>query len=62
MMKVGLNVLSKQWENAVNKVIQRTRISNIILNFGKKAKMNTTNLTSQKYIYKTISLFSLTTD
>lgn len=62
MMKVRLNVLSKQWENAVNKVIQRTRISNIILNFGKKAKMNTTNLTSQKYIYKTISLFSLTTD
>lgn len=62
MMKVRLNVLSKQWENAVNKVIQRTRISNIIPNFGKKAKMNTTNLTSQKYIYKNISLFSLTTD
>lgn len=52
MMKVWLNVLSKQRENAINKVIQRARISYIISNFGKKTKMNTSNLIHHDNIQK----------
>ena len=50
MMKIWLNVFSKQWKNAIYKVIQRTRISNVVANFRKQAKMNTTNLINQKYM------------
>lgn len=41
-------MLSKQWENAVNKVIERTRISNIITDFREKAKMNAPNLMTER--------------
>jgi len=48
MMKIWLNMLSKQRENAVDKVIKRTRISNIITDFREKAKMNAPNLTTER--------------
>lgn len=57
MMKIWLNVFSKQRENAIYKVIQRTRISNVIADFRKKTKMNTTNLIYQKYMSVLISYF-----
>lgn len=47
MIKVWLNVFPKQWEDAVNQVIQRTRFPNIMLNFGKKTKVYATNLIPQ---------------
>jgi len=48
MMKIWLNVFPKQWKNAIYKVIQWTRISNVVANFRKQAKMYTTNLIYQK--------------
>jgi hypothetical protein len=47
MVKVWLNVFPKQWEYAVNKVIQWTRIPNVVLNFRKKTEMNSANLIHQ---------------
>jgi hypothetical protein len=44
MMQVWLNMLSKQGKYAINQIVQRARISNIMLDFRQKAKMNTTNL------------------
>lgn len=44
MMQVWLNMLSKQGKYAINQIVQRARISNIMLDFRQKAKMNTANL------------------
>lgn len=48
MMKIWLNMLSKQGEDAVDKIIERTRISNIITDFREEAKVNTTNLINKE--------------
>lgn len=44
MMKVRLNMLSEQGEDAIDEVIQRTSLTNVISHFGQEAEMNTTNL------------------
>jgi DNA-binding Xre family transcriptional regulator len=44
MMQIWLDVLSEQRKYAVDQVVQRAGISNVMLNFRKQAKMNTTNL------------------
>lgn len=51
MMKIWLNMLSKQREDAVDKIIERTRISNIITDFREEAKVNTTNLINKESEY-----------
>ena len=48
MMKIWLNMLSKQWEDAVDKIIKRTRIPNIITDFREEAKVNATNLINRE--------------
>jgi hypothetical protein len=51
MMQIWLNVLSEQWKYAVDQIVQRARISNVMLNFRKQAKMNTTNLKHMQGYY-----------
>lgn len=48
MMKIWLNMLSKQWEDAVDKIIKRTRIPNIITDFREETKVNATNLINRE--------------
>jgi DNA-binding Xre family transcriptional regulator len=48
MMQIWLDVLPEQRKYAVNQVVQRAGISNVMLNFRKQAKMNTTNLKHMK--------------
>jgi hypothetical protein len=50
MVKVWFNVFPKHWEDAVNKVIQRTRIPNVVSNFRKKTEVNSANLIHQPHL------------
>ena len=50
MVKVWFNVFPKHWEDAVDKVIQRTRIPNVVSNFRKKTEVNSANLIHQPHL------------